>query len=79
MDGGHQPGNHNRADNAGIEGFDPGNHRQPASRGRLGHKVHAKELTPGHAHRVDKVVPGQEANQHRQTRPALRLFGEADR
>jgi len=36
-------------------------------------------MAPGHPHRVNKVVPGQEANQHRQARPALRLLREANR
>jgi hypothetical protein len=31
-------------------------------------------VAPGHPHRVNEVVPGQEANQHRQAGAALRLL-----
>ena len=46
MDRSDNTGNRNRPNNAGIKGFDPGNHRQPASRRRFGGKVDAKEVAP---------------------------------
>ena len=79
MQGGHQPGNDDRADNAGIKRFNPGHHRQAAACRWLNGKVDAEEVAPGHPHRVNKVVPGEEANQHRQAGTALGLFRQADR
>ena len=71
-------GNHDRTDNAGIERFDAGNHRQAAARSRIDGEIDAEEVAPGHPHGVNKVVPRQETHQHRQASSTLRLFCQAN-
>ncbi|PKF65857.1 hypothetical protein CW355_10545, partial [Haemophilus influenzae] len=56
----HNAGNDNCADNAGIEGFNPGHHCQTATCHRVLSEIDAEVASPGHSHRVDKIVPGQE-------------------
>ena len=79
MQGRHQTGDDDGADNTGVEGFDPGNHRQAAACRGFNGKVDAEEVAPGHPHGVNKVVPGEKTHQHRQTGPALGLFRQTDR
>ena len=79
MQGGYEARNHDRADDAGVERLNPGNHRQTAACRWIGGEVDAKEVAPGHPHRIDKVVPGEEADQSGQTGSALRLFCQANR
>ena len=62
VDSGNDARNDNSADDAGIERFDTCDHRQTASGYGFGRKINTKEMPPGHTHRIDKVVPGQEAN-----------------
>ncbi|CSG32455.1 Uncharacterised protein [Shigella sonnei] len=74
----HNAGNDNCADNAGIEGFNPGHHCQTATCHRVLSEIDAEVASPGHSHRVDEIVPGQETHHHRQTSTSLRLLSKAN-
>ena len=74
----HNAGNDNCADNAGIEGFNSRHHCQPATCHRVLSEIDAEVASPGHSHRVDEIVPGQETHHHRQTSTPLRLLRKAN-